>query len=97
MTTVLINTDDQSWGQDGAIFETRDEAISSMTYMARDFGLSSDAEIEAHVDSTLREIEIETATDDDLGDVESEIKLLGGSDEVRAAVRARRAELDANE
>lgn len=93
--TALINTNDSEWGQDGAIFESRQEAIECMTKMARDFGLKTPAAIEDYVDSTLREVVIETASEDELSDVESEIKMLGCSPEMRAAVQARRAQLEA--
>ena len=91
----LINTNDHEWGQDGTIFESRADAIECMNGMARDFGLETPEAVADYVDSTLREVVIETATEDELSDVESEIKMLGCTPKMRTAVQARRAQLDA--
>ena len=64
---ILLNTEDQSWGTDGAWFLTRGQAAEA----AKNLPWSVDLE-------TLREIETETATEADLADVVRTVKALPG-------------------
>jgi hypothetical protein len=81
--TVWINTSDDVFGQDGAIFESR-PTLKAL----REMGASMD---------DLTEIEIAKATPEELANVLRESRLLGYTDELEQAIMGRVIAFSASE